>query len=209
MELQDGYNGEVPKNNADVTLTPHNERIEKCIRFYSATFHLIAIPIGIAFAIIHLKFAIGYLGQCTIQPMINIYLIVYAAVDLFIILLALAGVINVRCIYSRSENPNHKMIARRLIMIVVSLTLVTLLFSFAWLVTGSVWIFGAKRNGVQGSDPTAVTTYCQSDLYRAAFILIIVNYVIHFLIIPLIILKRICCKRENAIPNPSEEMNKA
>ncbi|CAF4238957.1 unnamed protein product, partial [Adineta steineri] len=47
---------------------------------------------------------------------------------------------------------------------------------FAWLITGSVWVFGAKANGVQGDNPNATNTYCQSDLYKSAFVLLIINY---------------------------------
>jgi hypothetical protein len=63
--------------------------------------------------------------------------------------------------------------------IVVIITLVLLLFSFAYLVADLVWIFDAKTNDVQGLDPTSTTTYCQSKLYNTAFVLIIVNYIIH------------------------------
>jgi hypothetical protein len=183
MELQGVRNSGLPNNGVDASPSPHDERIDRCIRFYRSTFHLISIPLGIIFSIIHLKFAVEYLGQCTIQSMINIYMIVHASVALFLILLCLIGVINARCIYLDSEEDNNQRIAVCLILIIIILTLVLLSFSFAWLLAGSVWIFGAKSNGVQGSDPTAKTTYCQSDLYRAAFVLIIMNYVIHSLII--------------------------
>ncbi len=202
MELHDVKNDGIRDNNAGIFLSSREARIEKCFRFYRARFHFISIPIGIVFAIIHLKFAIQYLGQCTIQPMINIYMIVHASVTLFIILLALAGVIIVRFIYPRLKKENHKMIVRRLVLIVVILTLIVFLFSFAWLVTGSVWIFGAKSNGVQGLDPKATTTYCQSDLYKVAFTLIIVNYVVHGLIILIIIMNRIYSNRKHTVPSP-------
>jgi hypothetical protein len=200
MELHDDQNGGVGDKNAGVTLPPRRNFLDRCIRFYRAKFHFITIPFGIIISIIHLKFGIEYLGQCTIQPMINIYMIVHASVALFLILLALTGVLIVRHIYSRFEEENKK-IARHLILIVVILTLIVLLFSFAWLIAGSVWIFSAKINGVQGSDLTATTTYCQSDLYRAAFLLIIIHYVTHGLIILAIIFRCICYKGGHIIPS--------
>jgi hypothetical protein len=200
MELHDIRNGGIRDNSAGAFLSPREALIEKCFRFYRANFHLISIPVVGILAIIHLIFGIEYLGQCTIQPMINIYMIVHASVALFIILLALIGVIIVRCIYPHLEKENHKMIARRLILIVVILTLIVFLFSFAWLVAGSVWIFGAKSNGVQGSDPMTTTTYCQSNLYRVAFTLIIINYIVHVIIIPIIILRRIYWIRHYTVP---------
>jgi hypothetical protein len=200
MELGDIRNDGIGNNNTDVALSMRNDRLDKVIRFYRRKFHFISIPVGILFSAIHLKFAIEYLGQCSIQPMINIYMIVHASVTLVLILLALIGVIIVHCIYSRSEEDNNQITARRLILIVIMLSLILFLFSFAWLVTGSVWIFGAKTHGVQGSNSNDTTTYCQSDLYRAAFVLIIVNYVVHTIIILLFVLRHVCCKRENIIP---------
>jgi hypothetical protein len=199
MELHDVHNNGIRNNNPGVVLSTHNNHTDKIIRFYRRKFHFISIPVGILFSVIHLKFAIEYLGQCPIQPMINIYMIVHASVTLLLILLALIGVIIVRCIYSNSDDDNNQINGRHLIVILVILTLVLFLFSFAWLVTGSVWIFSAKTNGVQGSNPNAAK-YCQSDLYRAAFVLIIVNYIVHTIIILLFVLRYICCKRPNIIP---------
>ncbi len=105
-------------------------------------------------------------------------------------LLALTGVIIIRCIYPRPEKENDNMIGRRLILIVIIAALISFLFTYAWLVAGAVWIFGAKSNGVQGSDSSTTTTYCQSTLYKAAFSLIIINLIVHILIIPNIIMRR-------------------
>jgi hypothetical protein len=127
-------------------------------------------------------------------------MIVQASAALLLVLVALSGVIVVRCIYFGSDNDNHKIIAQRFIMIIVIFSLIVTLFSFAWIITGSVWIFGAKTNGVQGSNSAITTTYCQSDLYRAAFVLIIINYIVHILIILLIIVRCVCFKRENIAP---------
>jgi hypothetical protein len=200
MDLQDGHNGGVKDSSAGVIVSPRNGLIDKCLIFYRAKFHFVTIVLGIIFSIIHLKFAIEYLGQCPIQPMINIYMIVNASVTLCIVLLTLIGVMDVRYIDSHDKEDNNTIIARRLILIIISLVPILLLFNLGWLVAGSVWIFGAKSNGVQGSDPTATTTYCQSDLYRAAFVLIIVTYVSHALIIVMVIKRRLGRKKGNTMP---------
>jgi hypothetical protein len=200
MELQDVHNRGFGDNSAGVTLPPHYGRLDRCIRFYGRRFHFITIPVGIIVACIHLRYALEYLGQCPIQPMINIYMIVHASVDLFLIVLVLTSVMIVRCIYSRSEE--DRIMARRLILIIVILQLIVLLFSFSWLLAGSVWVFGAKSNGVQGSNSSDTTTYCQSDLYNAVFVLLILHYVIHGLIILAIIFMCTCCKRGHIVPPP-------
>ena len=193
--------GGIVVNSADVALPPlHDERTDKWIRFYKSKFHLISVPVGIVFSLIHLRFALNHLGQCTIQPMVNIYMITHASITLFLILLACIGMIHARCIYPRCTENDTRAVAHRLIFTVVILTLVSLLVSLAWLLAGSVWVFSAKSNGVQGSDPTLTSTYCQSELYRAAFVLIIVNYVVHGLIILVFIVKYLCRKKECMVP---------
>jgi hypothetical protein len=200
MEFQDGYNAGVKDISAGDISPPRNGLIDKCLSFYRAKFHFISIIVGIIISIIHLKFAIQHLGQCPIQPMINIYMIVTALVILCAALLTLIGMIDVRYIDSHDKEDNNKIIARRLILVVVSLVLILSLFEVAWLVVGSVWVFGAERNGVQGSNPTDTTTYCESDLYRAVFILIIISYITHIAIIVMVIMKRLGWKKGQTNP---------
>jgi len=201
MEFQDVKNDGIQDKSTDAPSSARQARIEKCFRFYRAKAHLISIPIIIIISIIHLKYGIKYLGQCPIQPKINIYLIVNASVALLLMLIAIIGVITAR-IYPRLEKKNEMMIARRLILIVIIFTLILSLFSLAWLVTGAVWIFGAKKNGEQGSNPQDTTTYCQPNLYRAAFTLVIINLIFHSVIILIIIIKCIRGNKQHTVPPP-------
>jgi hypothetical protein len=171
--------------------------LQIAIRFYSFRCHFILIPLIIIYAAVHLAYAIKYFGQCPIQPLIIIYMIVHASVQLGLIILAFFGVIIVQCIYSRNET-----IGTVILIIVLFLQIITVLFSLAWVIAGSIWIFGAKANGVQGDNPDMTSTYCQSQLYKAAFILLIINYVIHGLLIIVII--AICIWRINRRINASE-----
>ncbi|UJR34451.1 hypothetical protein I4U23_021858 [Adineta vaga] len=168
--------------------------LQKAIDFYSRKFHFIVILLGIIVSIIHLKFAIEYFNQCPIQPMIPIYMIVHASVHIIIILFTIIGIFNVRYHFSR-DLEEYKSIGVIILVIILVSTLSLFLFSFSWLITGSVWIFDAKVNGVQGDNPTDANTYCQSELFRSAFVLLIVNYILHVVIISLIIVRRFCCKR--------------
>ena len=178
------------------TPTDNNTRFKQIIRFYSLKFHFITVPLTLIIAIVHLRFAIKYIDECPIQPMINIYMIVHAAVHLSIMLITFLGVINIRCIYPSFQHPNQT-VPRVILISILAVTLTLMLFSFGWLIAGSVWVFGAKANGVQGSDSTDTTTYCQTELYRSAFVLLIVNYVVHIIIFSVLIFKRICQKQEN------------
>lgn len=134
----------------------NNDRLKNVIRFYSLKFHFIIVPITLIIAIVHLRFAVTYLNQCPMQPMINIYMIVHAAVHLSIMLLTFLSVINIRCIYPHFQY-HHQTVPRVILIFLLIFTVILHLFSLAWLITGSVWIFGAKTNGVQGSDPTDTT----------------------------------------------------
>ena len=169
--------------------------LQKVIGFYSRKFHFIIIPIGIIVAAIHLKFAIQYFDQCPIQPMIPIYMIVHASIHLTVMLVGIFGIINVRCNFPRDTQQSSSVGVAILVIIMVSVLIISL-FSFAWLITGSVWIFSAKANGVQGDNPNDTSTYCQSELFRPAFVLLIINYIMHVVIVSLIIARRFCCKRE-------------
>ena len=169
--------------------------LQKVIGFYSRKFHFIVIPIGIIVAAIHLKFAIQYFDQCPIQPMIPIYMIVHASIHLTVMLVGIFGIINVRCNFPRDTQQSSSVGVAILVIIMVSVLIISL-FSFAWLITGSVWIFSAKANGVQGDNPNDTSTYCQSELFRPAFVLLIINYIMHVVIVSLIIARRFCCKRE-------------
>lgn len=200
MELNDVQNGEFQNNNAAVFSPPRRDWIGNYMRFFMFRFHFIAIPVGIILAAIHLKYAITYLGECPIQPMINVYMIVHAAVGLFAIITVLIGVLIARCIDSRVEIENNKMIARRLIIVLLIFQVIVGLFSLSWLIAGSVWIFGAAADGVQGSKLADTTTYCQSHLYRAAFVLIIINYVLHCLFIVVIIVGCIFWRTKHTVP---------
>ncbi|UJR12342.1 hypothetical protein I4U23_016519 [Adineta vaga] len=162
--------------------------LQRAIGFYSRKFHFIAIPLGIIMAAVHLKFAIEYFNQCPIQPMIPIYMIVNAAVHITVMIFAISGIINVRCNFLRGLE-EYKSIGLAILAFILVATLIIFLFNFAWLITGSVWIFGAKVNGVQGDNPNNPNSYCQSELFRAAFVLLVVNYIIHVVIILLIILR--------------------
>ena len=191
----------------DITQLPRGERFEKLVLFYRSKFHLFSIPLGMVFSIIHLKFAVQYLGQCPIQPMINVYMIVHASVTLLLMLIAIIGVISARCLLCYEKNNNRTFI-RYLILGVGILSIILILFILSWLVAGSVWVFGAKSYGVQGSDPTITSTYCQSELYRAAFVLVIVNYVTHCGIILVLIVKQVYEKLKRKTPPPMIATNR-
>ncbi|CAF0736724.1 unnamed protein product [Adineta steineri] len=131
---------------------------------------------GIIISGFHLTFAITYIGQCPVEPMVITYMIVHASIHLLLILLALIGVMNIRRNFPHGIEVNKSMETVILVITFIS-TFIVLLFSFAWLIADSVWVYGAKVNNVQGDYPSITKTYCRSDLYKPAFILLTINYI--------------------------------
>ena len=164
-----------PKNDDQnpVPTPTQSSLVDTLVRLYASKRHLLIIVLGIVFSGIHLKFAIQYLGQCTIQTMINIYIIVHASVTILLLLFAFTGFMTARCIYPRSGESSKRTVGWVLYAI-VGLKLVAVVFGLIWLVIGSVWVFGVKVNGAQESDATITATFCSSDLFESALIMVTV-----------------------------------
>ena len=169
--------------------------VDTLVRLYASKRHLLIIVLGIVFSGIHLKFAIQYLGQCTIQTMINIYIIVHASVTILLLLFAFTGFMTARCTYPRSGESSKRTVGRVLYAI-VGLKLVAVVFGLIWLVIGSVWVFGVKVNGAQESDATMTATFCPSDLLKSALVMVIVGYIVHAIAIAVIAWKYGCGKKK-------------
>jgi hypothetical protein len=131
---------------------------DRIIKFYTARLHIVMIIVELAVGSVELGYGISYNNQCPIQPMIGPFLITHGAVTLFSALIIILAVIDARVVNIRGDKTRARMAISVLFLIVVALNL----FFFAWFIAGNVWVFGAKANGVQGSDPTNLTTYCQS-----------------------------------------------
>ena len=199
MDFNYDRNGKFQNNNTAVFSTPRPDLIEMYMRFFMFKFHFIAIPVGIIVAAVHLKYGIQYLDECPIEPMITVYMIVHAAVGLFAIITVFVGVLIARGIYSRPQIENNEKIARCLIIAILIFQVIVALFSLSWIIAGSVWIFSISGTQ-QGSNPADTTTYCQTHLYRAAFALIIINYILHTFIVVAIIAGYIFWRRKYNLP---------
>ena len=170
--------------------------------YYSRKFNILFILAGIAISIVQLRYGIAYFGQCPIQPMIDIHMIVHASIQFVIIVINIFAFIIVRTIYARAEEES-KAKARNILSVSMFFTIVLNLFILGWLVAGSIWVFGARNNGAQGSDPTNRATYCQTDLIEAAFRLLIINYCIFGLTI-LVLFRRHCRNPQNTFQQNSQ-----
>jgi len=166
------------------------------IDFYARRSHFIVLPLIVILVIMLLRFSVKSIDECPIQPMISTYMIVYGIIHLLLIVLTCIGMLNTYYIYPRLQYTNEAL-PRFILLCVLVCRLILLVFGFAWLIVGSVWIFEAEHKGVQWSKPAHTTTYCRSELYRLAFALVVVNYIIYGYLVLSFLWKYISRKLKN------------
>ncbi len=124
-----------------------------------------------------------YIGQCPVRQFISTYMI-------------LSGIFGIACVAvgsylyllimkqaSSYENPRAKSKASK---ILIPIFVLLLLFVIGWWFTGQVIVFEVKLR-VELFDPV-LPEYCHPNLYKAAYILIFVDYLVFLIAIILNIL---------------------
>jgi hypothetical protein len=191
MKQPDKSDTEVPAADPDSKKQRRIQRLNGAISYYGSKIHVVLTIIGTVFGIIEINYGVDYNGQCQIQPMISIFLIVHGSVMLLEVVVGILALLISRVIYPKYD----QVLARRLIFAVILFVIFVNLFCFAWFIAGNVWVFGAANNGYQNTNPNT-STYCEVDLFRAAFGIIISRYAIVAIIIIVVLVK--ICKREKA-----------
>ncbi|CAF3790064.1 unnamed protein product [Rotaria socialis] len=163
---------------------------DSIIKFYCAKLHIVMIVLDLVIGSVELGEGIKNGNQCPIQPMIGTFLIVHGAVSIFSGFTLMLAVRVAHYVCRQSE----RTIARPIFFLLLIIIIIINLFFFGWFIAGNIWVFGASANGVQGSNPTNSATYCQSDMYHAAIVLIIARYIVVPIIIIIVIAVR-CCKK--------------
>ncbi len=141
--------------------------IKKTTRLYkSKRFHLqLLLPFSIA--VVSFVFGIQYLHDCPIQPRIPIYLLLQGAVGLLITVIHLLAIVYILYIIKFKY---------QFISTIAIFTAFLGLFLFAWFLAGNIWTFSVFKR-VQFIDQTNTNSYCNGNLYHAAFWLLIVQYI--------------------------------
>jgi hypothetical protein len=186
MKQPEKSNDDIPSGVTDANKQRRIQRLDKAIDYYGSKKHVATIILGIVFGAVELRYGVQYNGQCPIQPMIVIFMIVHGAVLLFDVVIGILAFLTSRVIYTRYD----QVVARRLVFVLFLIIVLVNIFCFAWYIAGNVWVFGAANNGYQGSDNTNLTTYCEPDLFRAAIGIIISRYIIFGIIIIVIIFRK-------------------
>lgn len=134
--------------------------------FKSKRFHIQLAP-PLLIAIVSFVIGILYLHNCPIEPYIPIYLIVQGAVGLLILVIHVLAFVHILYITKFKY---------QCIGTVAIFMAFIMIFLFAWFIAGNFWIFSVV-NRVQLTDQTKTNSYCNKNLYQAAFWLLIAQYV--------------------------------
>lgn len=171
--------------------TPQKKRLEKNINRLASPGTAAQIALTIPSVVVELDYGIKYINQCPIQPLINVFLIVHGCSSLANGIILLIGFLTAKHL---KQSPTPSTWVRGLFRVSLLAQLIYLIFSWAWLIVGQVWVFGAQTHGFQSSNSTDSSTYCVSNVFWTGFAIIIVTYAI-WLIIFVVIGVRYIIKR--------------
>lgn len=171
------------------------------VGFLASIFLPVSLILYVGIAIVQLIIGLIYIGQCSVQELIVVWMIVSG---IFGIALTVIGIlINVQM---QRQPPTSKAgfgsypIAVRILLPIFVLIL---LFVVTWFFIGQVFVFEVKLR-VEFFDP-ALPEYCHGNLYKAAYILIFIDYLIFLLAIILNVLSCVAPPEETKRPNPKKK----
>lgn len=150
---------------------------------FGSIYFPISLVIYLPIVIFQLIIGLIYVNQCPVQYLIDVWMIISGIFG--IILIAIGIFIHVKL----RQNSSPSLILR----ILVPCFLLLFLFIIAWFFAGQVFVFEVKTY-VAFFDST-LPEYCHGTLYRSAYVLIFIDYLILLLGIILNILSCI------AVPN--------
>ncbi|CAF3096038.1 unnamed protein product [Rotaria socialis] len=154
--------------------------------FFTSMYFPISLVIYIIIPITQLVVGFIYVGQCPVQQMIVVWMVVSG---FFGISLAVIGMII--HIQSRKQSlalspyDNYQLYPL-IIRVLIPAFILILLFIIIWFFVGQVLIFEVKLR-VEFFDPS-LPEYCHANLYKTAYILIFIDYLIFLLVIILNVL---------------------
>lgn len=183
VPLQYEYNSSLPIQSRlaePISLPPPNG-------FFSSTYFPISLLLYVGIPISQLVIGFIYVGQCPVQYLIDIWMIVSG---IFGILFVIIGVI-IYIKITKQSSLSYPSILRILIPCFILL----FLFTVAWFFAGQVFVFEVKLR-VEFFDPT-LPEYCHGNLYKAAYIIIFIDYIIFLLAIILNVLSYVAPPDDN------------
>jgi hypothetical protein len=166
--------------------------------FFGSTYLPISLLLYVGIPISQLVIGLIYIGQCPVQDLIVVWMVVSG---IFGILLVVSGVIiHIKIPKQPLLSPDDGSQSYPLIIrILIPSFIVIFLFIVAWFFAGQVFVFGVKLR-VELFDPT-LPEYCHGTLYKSAYIIIFVDYLIFLFGIILNILTCVAPPDDNVTTN--------
>ena len=155
---------------------PHLKSIEtRVIRsssppsgLFSSIYFPISLVIYIPIVILQLIIGLIYVNKCPVQYLIEIWMIISGIFGLLLIAVGIFIHVKLR----QQSSSSSSSILRKLIPCFILL----FLFVVVWFFAGQVFVFEVKTY-VEFFDPT-LPEYCHGTLYRSAYVLIFIDYLI-------------------------------
>jgi hypothetical protein len=135
------------------------------------------------------QFVIGliYIGQCTVRQFVSIYMILSGFFGIAFVIVGL--IIHLKIVKQASSASSSYDVPKSKptsVKILIPIFIILLLFVIAWFFVGQVVVFEIKLR-VEFFDPV-LPEYCHGNLYKAAYILIFIDYLIFPINIILIVI---------------------
>ncbi|CAF1537490.1 unnamed protein product [Adineta ricciae] len=146
---------------------------------FSSIYFPVSLLLYVGIPISQMVIGFVYVGQCPVQELIVAWMIVSG---IFGILLVVVGLIIHTQIRKQSSSHSNLL----LLQLLIPFFFIILLFIIAWFFAGQVFVFRVKLR-VELFDAT-LPDYCHANLYKSAYILIFIDYLIFLLAIILNVL---------------------
>lgn len=135
------------------------------------------------------QFVIGfiYINRCTIRQFISIYMILSGFFGIAFVIVGVIIYIKINKHASSSSSYDDPESKSRIIKILTPIFILLFLFVIGWFIAGQVIVFEVKLS-VEFFDPV-LPEYCHGNLYKPAYILIFVDYLIILIDIIIILIR--------------------
>jgi len=154
--------------------------------FFGSIYFPISILLYVAIPISQLIIGLIYIGQCPIQDLIVAWMIVSGVSGILLVLIGVIIHIKIRqqsIALSPYDDPQSYSL---LLRILIPIFIIIFLFTVGWFFAGQAFVFEVKLR-VEFFDST-LPEYCHGNLYKAAYVLIFIDYLIFLLAIILNVL---------------------
>ena len=180
---------------SDRATTPRKSRSPTS--YFGSIYQLVALLLFLGVAVPQLVIGSIYVGQCTVQPFIPIYMILSGIFGILFVVLGLLLFWQLRrqaALVSYADVQKSASKVRTL----KSLFIVLFIAVIGWFITGQVIVFEVKIR-VELNYPT-LPEYCQATLYKAAYVLLFVTHLLILITGILITIRRITVSNGSDTP---------